>query len=131
MTVFVDNVSTFHNDFFSSPEQSIDNLQSYVHCQWKTIITPNPRICRQRITFSAYFDSFNGLHQRKLLFQSNLPCSDCKGHLYSERAEQGGAAVIAGCHGSMCFTQPNAATGSTRFFQFNEDANVLKKKNLN
>jgi hypothetical protein len=30
---------------------------------------------RQQITFSAYFDPFNGQKQRKLLFEINLPSS--------------------------------------------------------
>jgi hypothetical protein len=34
-----------------------------------------PLDSRQRITFSAYFDPFNGPNQRKLLFESNLPIS--------------------------------------------------------
>ncbi len=43
--------------------------------QLSVLISYNPKGERQRITFCAYFDSFNGPYQRKLMFDSNLPSS--------------------------------------------------------
>jgi hypothetical protein len=67
-----------------------DNFQRLFYCQknlritFKVTFVANGQLSalitqgrRQRIIFSAYFNPFKGPSQRKLLFESNLPISEC------------------------------------------------------
>ncbi len=48
-----------------------------------------PKDGQQRITFSAYFDPFNGPNQRKLLFESNLPSLPFEGWRHGNLRQSG------------------------------------------
>jgi hypothetical protein len=52
----------------------MENVQSYFGCQQTTFKTYNPKYGHQWITFSAFFDPFQGPNQQKLLVQGNMPC---------------------------------------------------------
>ncbi len=73
---------------FQRTSLTTDNFQCLFYCQKNQWITfkvtfvanrqlsaPITQDGRQRITFSAHFDPFNGPNQRKSLFESNLPIS--------------------------------------------------------
>ncbi len=75
---------------FQRTSLATDNFQRLFYCQknqrvtFKVTFVANGQLSadkdgRQRITFSALFDPFNGPNQRKLLFESNLPIS---GYIY-------------------------------------------------